>query len=118
MCEVVSSPRAAGRGGGTYVMSSVSGDYTLPNLVAGNHQIRVAYPEGWAETDPGMEVANVTVADGDRLADKLRVVRSMTANIGTHAEASYFMRTAYKPIATLYHPMLGAYAQSVLGPAA
>ncbi|MBI1374528.1 MAG: LEPR-XLL domain-containing protein, partial [Phycisphaera sp.] len=53
--------------GETYVMSSASGDYVLPNLVAGTHQIRVEYPAGWEATDPWLEVNNVTVADGDSL---------------------------------------------------
>ncbi|MBI1373852.1 MAG: LEPR-XLL domain-containing protein [Phycisphaera sp.] len=53
--------------GETYVMSSASGNYVLPNLVAGSHQIRVEYPAGWEATDPWLEVNNVTVADGDSL---------------------------------------------------
>lgn len=50
-----------------------------------------------------------------KVADKLCVVRSMTAKIGTHREASYFMRTAYKENNTIVHPMLGAWGQEVLG---
>ena len=51
-----------------------------------------------------------------KVADKMTVIRSMHGDIGTHSEASYFMRTAYRPIATLRHPMIGAYAHKVLGP--
>jgi len=50
-----------------------------------------------------------------KVADKMTVIRSMTANIGTHREASYFMRTAFREINTIKHPMLGAWAQRVLG---
>jgi len=50
-----------------------------------------------------------------RVADKMTVIRSMSAKIGTHREASYFMRTAYKESSTIQHPMLGAYAQAKLG---
>lgn len=50
-----------------------------------------------------------------RVAEKMCVIRSMTAKIGTHKEASYFMRTAFKPIGTTLHPMLGAWAQQLLG---
>lgn len=50
-----------------------------------------------------------------KVADKMCVIRSMTANIGTHREASYFMRTAFKPIGTTLHPMLGAWAQELFG---
>lgn len=50
-----------------------------------------------------------------KLADKLCVIRSMTAKIGTHKEAHYFMRTAFKEINTIVHPMLGAWAQQLLG---
>ncbi|MCB1275202.1 DUF1501 domain-containing protein [Prosthecobacter sp.] len=50
-----------------------------------------------------------------KIADKMCVIRSMTAKIGTHFEAQYFMRTAYKKINTIAHPMLGAWGQKVLG---
>lgn len=50
-----------------------------------------------------------------KVADKMCVIRSMTAKIGTHQEAQYFMRTAFKENNTIVHPMLGAWAQRLLG---
>ncbi|MEM7672070.1 MAG: DUF1501 domain-containing protein [Verrucomicrobiota bacterium] len=50
------------------------------------------------------------------VADRMCVIRSMTGKIGVHSDAMYFMRTAYKQSGTIYHPMLGAYAQEILGP--
>lgn len=55
------------------------------------------------------------VPETAKVANKMCVIRSMTANIGTHSEAQYFMRTAFKPIGTIRHPMLGAWAQELLG---
>lgn len=55
------------------------------------------------------------VPETAKVADKMCVIRSMTAKIGTHREASYFMRTAFKEINTIVHPMLGAWGQQLLG---
>jgi hypothetical protein len=48
-------------------------------------------------------------------ADKICVIRSMTAKVGVHATATYLMRTGYEPRGTIKHPMLGAWAQNFLG---
>src|SRR5687767_14553297 len=35
------------------------------------------------------------------IADKICIIRSMTAKVGVHAQASYFMRTAYEQRGTI-----------------
>lgn len=42
-------------------------------------------------------------------ADKLCVVRSMTAKEGSHPRATYYTQTGYLPTAALKHPALGAH---------
>ncbi len=71
---------------------------------------------------PGDPIANkaggqftTIIPETAKVADKLCVLRSMTAKIGTHREAQYFMRTAFKEISTIMHPILGAWAQQLLG---
>ena len=50
-----------------------------------------------------------------KIADKITVIRSMTAKVGVHANAQYLMRTGYEKRGTIVHPMLGAWAQHYLG---
>lgn len=50
-----------------------------------------------------------------KIADKISVIRSMTAKVGVHANAQYLMRTGYEKRGTIVHPMLGAWAQNYLG---
>ena len=50
-----------------------------------------------------------------KIADKITVIRSMTAKVGVHASAQYLMRTGYEKRGTIVHPMLGAWAQHYLG---
>ena len=40
----------------------------------------------------------------------------MTAKVGVHAAAQYFIRTGYEQRGTIKHPNLGAWAQHYLGP--
>ncbi len=49
------------------------------------------------------------------IADKIAVIRSMTAKVGVHGPAQYFMRTAFTERNTIKHPNLGAWAQHYLG---
>jgi hypothetical protein len=49
------------------------------------------------------------------IADKICVIRSMTAKIGVHEAAKYFMRTGFEKRGTIQHPTLGAWAQHYLG---
>jgi len=51
-----------------------------------------------------------------KIANKITVIRSMTAKVGVHANAQYLMRTGYEKRGTIVHPMLGAWAQHYLGP--
>ena len=49
-----------------------------------------------------------------KVADKISVIRSMTAKVGVHGPAQYFMRTAFTQRNTIKHPNLGAWAQHYL----
>jgi hypothetical protein len=50
-----------------------------------------------------------------KIADKICLIRSMTAKIGVHGPAQYFMRTAFAQRNTVKHPNLGAWSQHYLG---
>jgi len=50
-----------------------------------------------------------------QIADRISVIRSMTAKVGVHGPAQYFMRTAFTQRNTVKHPNLGAWAQHYLG---
>jgi hypothetical protein len=50
-----------------------------------------------------------------KVADKIAVIRSMTAKVGVHASAAYLMRTGFEQRGTLQHPTFGAWAQHFLG---
>ena len=50
-----------------------------------------------------------------KIANKITVIRSMTAKVGVHANAQYLMRTGFEKRGTIVHPMLGAWAQHYLG---
>ena len=50
-----------------------------------------------------------------KVANRLTVVRSMTAKVGVHESAQYLMRTGFEKRGTIVHPMLGAWAQHYLG---
>lgn len=50
-----------------------------------------------------------------KVANKLCVIRSMTAKVGVHESARYLMRTGYEKRGTIVHPTLGAWAQHYLG---
>lgn len=51
-----------------------------------------------------------------KIADKITVIRSMTAKVGVHEQARYLMRTGFEKRGTIVHPTLGAWAQNYLGP--
>lgn len=48
-------------------------------------------------------------------SEKLAIVRSMTSKTGVHADGQYVMRAGYEPRGTIKHPVLGAWAQQLLG---
>ena len=45
----------------------------------------------------------------------IAVVRSMTQKTGDHRGGAYWMRTSYEPRATIIHPSMGPWAQTLLG---
>ncbi|MDF2375591.1 MAG: DUF1501 domain-containing protein [Verrucomicrobiales bacterium] len=45
----------------------------------------------------------------------IAVVRSMTQQTGDHRGGSYWMHTSYQPRATIIHPSMGPWAQTLLG---
>jgi len=50
-----------------------------------------------------------------QIANRISVIRSMSAKVGVHGPAQYFMRTAFTERNTIKHPNLGAWAQHYLG---
>jgi len=48
-------------------------------------------------------------------SEKLAIIRSMTSKTGVHASGQYLMRTGYEQRGTIKHPVLGAWAQEILG---
>lgn len=48
-------------------------------------------------------------------SEKLAIIRSMTSKTGVHADGQYVMRAGYEPRGTIKHPVLGAWAQQLLG---
>lgn len=48
-------------------------------------------------------------------SEKLSIIRSMTSKTGVHASGQYLMRTGYEQRGTIRHPVLGAWAQELLG---
>jgi hypothetical protein len=72
-------------------------------------------PKGALGTKADFQVSEFLPATAS-VADKICVIRSMTAKVGVHATATYLMRTGYEPRGTIKHPMLGAWAQNYLGP--
>jgi Protein of unknown function (DUF1501) len=50
------------------------------------------------------------------ISDKICVIRNMTADIGVHGPAQYFMRTAFAQRNTIQHPNLGAWLEHYQGP--
>jgi len=72
-------------------------------------------PKGAIATKAGYEISEYLPKTAT-VADKLCVIRSMTAKVGVHAAAQYFMRTGYEERGTIKHPTLGAWAQHYLGP--
>lgn len=48
-------------------------------------------------------------------ADKLAVINSMMSTNGAHEQGEYIMRTGYEKRATIVHPTIGPWAQTLLG---
>ncbi|MEX2581086.1 MAG: DUF1501 domain-containing protein [Verrucomicrobiales bacterium] len=63
---------------------------------------------------PGVELAEYMPELAKRFKD-IAVIRSMTQQTGDHRGGSYWMHTSYQPRATIVHPSMGPWAQSLLG---
>lgn len=62
----------------------------------------------------GVELAEFMPQLAQRFSD-IAVVRSMTQKTGDHRGGAYWMRTSYEPRATIIHPTMGPWAQTLLG---
>jgi Protein of unknown function (DUF1501) len=72
-------------------------------------------PKGAISTKAGYQLTEFLPKTA-AISDKICVVRSMTAKVGVHAAAQYFIRTGFEQRGTIKHPTLGAWAQHYLGP--
>ncbi len=62
----------------------------------------------------GVELAEFMPQLAKRFSD-IAVIRSMTQKTGDHRGGSYWMHTSYEPRATIIHPTMGPWAQTLLG---
>jgi hypothetical protein len=72
-------------------------------------------PVGNVSTKAGFQVTQY-LPETAKVADKISVIRNMTAKVGVHASAAYIMRTGFEQRGTVQHPTFGAWAQHFLGP--
>ncbi len=72
-------------------------------------------PGSALSTKAGYQISSF-LPETAKIADKISVIRSMTAKVGVHEEARYLMRTGFEKRGTVVHPTLGAWAQNYLGP--
>jgi hypothetical protein len=71
-------------------------------------------PGAALSTKAGFQVTEF-LPETAKVADKIAVVRNMSAKVGVHASAAYLMRTGFEQRGTVQHPTLGAWAQHFLG---
>jgi hypothetical protein len=71
-------------------------------------------PGDAVSTSAGFQVTSF-LPETAKIADKICVIRSMTAKVGVHESARYLMRTGFEKRGTVVHPALGAWAQHYLG---
>lgn len=62
----------------------------------------------------GIQVSEFMPGIAKRFKD-VALVRSMTQKTGDHRGGSYWMHTSYAPRATIVHPTMGPWAQTILG---
>lgn len=72
------------------------------------------------ETKPtATKIPGVSITDRmPKIADLMNgiaLIRSMTTQTGAHEQGQYMMRTSFKPLNSIRHPGMGAWAASVLG---
>lgn len=75
--------------------------------------------ESQGETQPGKtRLPGVSISDKlpklAYLMNGIALVRSLTTETGAHEQGRYLMRTSYKPLNSIRHPALGAWATHVL----
>lgn len=75
--------------------------------------------ESQGQTQPGQtRVPGVAISDKmpklAYLMNGIALVRSLTTETGAHEQGRYIMRTSYKPLNSIRHPGLGAWATHVL----
>lgn len=72
-------------------------------------------PSDPVQTKAGYKLGGYLPALAKDHSEKLAIIRSMTSKTGVHASGQYIIRTGYDPRATIKHPVLGAWAQHLLG---
>ncbi len=71
-------------------------------------------PGDAVSTKAGFQISSF-LPETAKIADKITVIRSMTAKVGVHESARYLMRTGFEKRGTIVHPTLGAWGQHYLG---
>jgi hypothetical protein len=71
-------------------------------------------PGSAVSTKAGFQVTSY-LPETAKIADRISVIRSMTAKVGVHESARYLMRTGFEKRGNIVHPTLGAWAQHYLG---
>ncbi len=67
------------------------------------------------QTKAGYQLGGFLPTLAKEHSEKLAIIRSMTSKTGVHASGQYLMRTGYEQRGTIKHPVLGAWAQELLG---
>lgn len=116
--EAVAAAPATARGPGFGKAKAV----IMLQLSGGLSQIDSFDPKTGASKGPGDAVGTKAgfqvssyLPETAKIADKITVIRSMTAKVGVHEPARYLMRTGFEKRGTVVHPTLGAWAQHYLG---
>ena len=113
------SPAAAGVKAGVGKAKAI----IMLQLNGGLSQIDSFDPKTGASKGPGSAISTKAgfqissfLPKTAKIADKITVIRSMTAKVGVHEQAKYLMRTGFEKRGTIVHPTLGAWAHNYLGP--
>ncbi len=116
--QAVAADPATARGPGFGKAKAV----IMLQLSGGLSQIDSFDPKTGASKGPGEAVSTKAgfqvssyLPEIAKIADKITVIRSMTAKVGVHEPARYLMRTGFEKRGTVVHPTLGAWAQHYLG---
>ena len=111
-------PSAASGGAGFGKAKAV----IMLQLSGGLSQIDSFDPKTGASKGPGEAIGTKAgyqlssfLPETAKIADRITVIRSMTAKVGVHEQARYLMRTGFEKRGTIVHPTIGAWAQHFLG---